>query len=177
MNAKMCWMLAGLSLFVAILGCRFVEAQTEGTPPTPTAIPLPTDSPTPETTSTATLAVTAEPMLPTETLTEGTIFPTLPATLYYPTLPSQTAEPTSLPGVLIRIRNMAEAPVNLYRYGRTGELHYLGWLNHGFYGEFRFPSLGEWLIRYCFRDREGRDLTCRDKMINFTREGQEFRVP
>lgn len=113
----------------------------------------------------------------TQTSGEITLYPTLPATLYYATLPSPTLLPTPLPGVLVRIRNWTEGPINLYRWGRSNEIHYLGWLNPRFYGEFRFPMLGEWRIRYCARDRDGNDLLCKEKWIEVTQDGQEFRVP
>jgi len=78
---------------------------------------------------------------------------------------------------LVRIRNKTFYDVNLYRYGRSGEIHFLGWLVPGYYGEFRFPSLGEWRIRYCARDRQGESHDCQNKMINVKKDAQEFSVP
>jgi hypothetical protein len=85
--------------------------------------------------------------------------------------------PPPPPGVLVRIRNMTGDEVNLYRRGKSGEWHALGWLVHGYYGEYRFPALGKWEIRYCERDIEGNSYNCVNKIINVKRDAQEFVVP
>ena len=77
----------------------------------------------------------------------------------------------------MRIRNRTGKNVNLYRIGLSGETHLLGWLVPNYYGEYKFPSLGSWTIRFCQRDDAGNDSNCREKSINVTDTGQEFPVP
>jgi hypothetical protein len=125
------------------------------TPVIPTDTTLPTETPLPPAPETPT---------PTETVLFTAAF------TFRPTY-------TDLPGVEVRIRNMTGETVNLYRHGLSGEIHFLGWLGHGYYGLFRFPSLRDWKIRYCVRAEDGSDLECREKVINFEEEGKEYRVP
>ena len=86
----------------------------------------------------------------------------------------QTAVQTD---VKVRIRNTTDRDVNYYRYGLSGERHFLGWMSPGYYGEYTFPSLGQWTIEFCYRDPDGYDLRCRQKRIDVTRSEQEFTVP
>lgn len=146
-----------------LAGCKLPAPRV--IPPTytraPTFTPLPSYTPQPTYTQPPTY----------------TPYPTYtPAALFFPDI-TVTPSPTKQPGVLVRIRNMTSGPVNLSRYGRSGELHFLGWLNPTFYGEFRFPDLGEWMIQYCRRDRDGNSFDCVDKRIVVTADGQEFIVP
>lgn len=135
-----------------------------------TATPRPTATPAPLPSDT-----TVPLQLPTEALPipETTATPTILYTVAVTFSPT----PTDAPGVTVRIRNMTGGPVNLFRHGRSGEIHFLGWLVHGYYGIFQFPDLGEWMIRYCKRDKKGESFSCKDKLINVTKEDQEFRVP
>lgn len=98
-----------------------------------------------------------------------------------PPPPTQPPQPTntqpSLGPIVVRIRNKTGGDVNLYRIGTSGETHYLGWLVHGYYGEYPFPSMGQWMIQYCKRDEAGNSSGCKEKSINVTDTGQEFVVP
>jgi hypothetical protein len=133
---------------------------------------------------------------PTKTLLPtNTLFPTYTPQLTYTPIPTYTTQPTytetviyyvqitpsptptPMSGVLVRIRNKTDGPVNLYRFGKSGEIHFLGWLVPNYYGEFRFPDLGEWTIRYCHRDNEGHSYNCKNKNIRVKESGQEFSVP
>jgi hypothetical protein len=164
---KNLWIFSLLSVMsLVVVGCNLPAPLKVTTAPTsapsatvalvqPTYTPLPTYTTLP----TYTPAVTDTPLL----LYTAAI--TLPPT------------PSPLPGFEIRIRNMTGGDVNLYRHGRSGEMHFLGWLVHGYYGIFRFPGYGEWLIRYCERVTEKVEANCQDKQINFDTEGQEFKVP
>ena len=78
---------------------------------------------------------------------------------------------------MVRIRNKTGGDANLYRIGSTGESHFLGWLVTGYYGEYPFPTLGQWTIQFCKRDEAGNSYSCREKVINVTGTGQEFTVP
>ena len=134
-----------------------------------TAIPAPSETPVPP----AAPALT-EPALPEITASpEVTFTPTVLFTVGVTFTPTFT----SMPGVSVRIRNMSGNTLNLYRFGRSGELHFLGWLGHGYYGIFRFPDLGEWRIRYCERDIQGNSFSCQNKKITVEKDDQEFVVP
>jgi hypothetical protein len=147
----------------AAAACQLFPAQS--VPPTSTPLPSHTPLPTYTPPPTYTPFPTYTP-LPTYTLP-----------VFYSVDVTFTPTATNLPGVMVRIRNMTGGPVNLYRYGRTGELHFLGWLEHGFYGEFRFPGPDEWRIRYCKRDVLGDPFDCKVKRIIVERDWQEFVVP
>lgn len=146
------------------------------------------EAPLPTFTSTSTLELPggqAKPATntPTPTFTLPPVFTPFPTfTSPPPTEPPPPPTPTPtfppvLSNVLVRIRNRTGGDVNLYRFGTTGERHFLGWLVHGYYGEYRFPSLGFWTIQYCRRDPSGSDISCKEKQIEVTAEGQEFVVP
>jgi hypothetical protein len=155
--------LLGIFLLVSFTACSF----------TTTAEPAPTYTPQP----TYTIPPTYTP-LPTYTIPPTfTPQPTYTIPVYYTVDITPTPSITPLPGVLVRIRNNTDGDVNLYRYGKSGELHFLGWLVPTYYGEFRFPSLGEWMIKYCRRDSQGNDISCDEKMIVVKKDSQEFSVP
>jgi hypothetical protein len=167
---RLIWFFAILSATSSILtGCNFPAPVKIAT----RTIPAPTNT-----------VATAAIIQPTYTpLPTYTMLPTYtPATTDTPILLYTAAitlppTPSPLPGFEIRIRNMTGGDVNLYRHGRSGEMHFLGWLVHGYYGIFRFPGYGEWLIRYCVRVSEKVEANCNDKRINFEKENQEFKVP
>jgi hypothetical protein len=170
-------LLLKLSLLVAFLlgACNLPLTATKtpviryitATPrPTATAEPIPSDTTVPLQLPTEALPTDALPPEPTST---PTILFTVAVT-FSPT-------PPDAPGVTVRIRNMTGGPVNLFRHVRSGEIHFLGWLEHGFYGIFQFPDLGEWMIRYCKRDKQGDSFSCEDKLITVKQDDQEFKVP
>lgn len=171
----------GLTIFAILLGgCNFpfVSKPAPVQPIVqPSFTPLPTYTSLPTYTTLPTF--TSPAGMPTATLTS---LPGLPTAQISPPAfqsPQPPGAPTSLPGygVLVRIRNWTGFDINLYRQGRSGELHFLGWLAHGYYGEYRFPSLGEWVIRYCLRDNEGNSWNCKRKVLNVEEEGKEYSVP
>jgi serine/threonine-protein kinase len=178
------WALAGLFIVALLCGGALIFA---GLPVLDRLLDTPTSAPTLAPTATSlppgvpTLPPSQTP-LPTFTpLATYTALPTHtppppPTEAPPPTQPPPTARP-DVSNPLVRIRNRTGYDANLYRIGRTGESHFLGWLVTGFYGEYKFPSLGEWVIRYCHRDPNGDSFNCREKQINVTAEGQEFSVP
>lgn len=136
----------------------------------------PSATPRPSATATEILEIPSDTPLPppTDTLLPE---PTSTSTILYTVAVTFSPTPTDAPGVTVRIRNMSGMQVNLYRYEPNGKLKFLGWLVHGYYGIFQFPSLGEWKIRWCQRDKEGNSLNCQNKLIMVKEEDQEFRVP
>ena len=161
-------------LFTSATDTEQPPESTQGRPVNPTDTPIPpTDVPPP----TATARPTDTLPRPTDT-TRPTEPPPPPTATRAPT--NTPVPPTSPPvsnNVSVRIRNRTGGPANLYRFGTSGETHFLGWLNHGFYGIYTFPSLGEWTIQYCKRDENGDSFSCDTKTINVTASDQEFNVP
>jgi hypothetical protein len=164
------FLLFRMALITALLlgACKLPSRATE-TPKEepPTITPRPSATSTPAPSDTPALVIT-------DTLTPE---PTSTPTILYTVAVTFSPTPTSGPGVAVRIRNMTGGPINLYRHGRSGEIHFLGWLVHGYYGIFQFPSLGEWTIRYCKRDTQGNSYECLEKNIQVKENDQEFRVP
>ena len=159
-----------LCLIVTLLGCNMpatvVATPTSQIPPTytplPTYTPFPTFTPLLLDTPILTQEPPVNPSLPTVQMPTFEVLPTLP--------------PVS-GGFWVRIRNWVDDDVNLFREGKAGEWHFLGWLAHGYYGEYPFPSLGEWLIRFCRRTKDGDSYACRSKVVFFEHELDEVSVP
>ena len=165
-----------LMVFTAVVtGCGLLPTKVAATPEAlPTYTPQPTYTTLP--TYTIPAPVNETPLPPTMAQVTETPELTATATVLYSVQVTFSPTPT-MSGVWIRIRNRTQYDVNLYRYGRSGELHFLGWLVPGYYAEFRFPSLGEWRIKYCYRDTEGESHDCHNKWIEIKRNQQEFAVP
>ncbi len=156
-----------------LAGCVFpFGSQPEPTnTPTPTTAPVsqPSDTPPPPPTAVPTSAPPVDELpTPTPTIAPA-VATTAPAT--FPPLP--TAEPP----LLLRIRNISTIDLNLYRRGRSGGWTFLGWVAPKHYGEYPWPDLGEWRIRYCERTLAGDSINCQDKTINVKHSGQEVTVP
>ena len=153
-----------LFVLVAVLSaCNFTTAIEP--PPTYTALPTYTIPPTYTPQATYTLPPTYTPQ------------PTYTIAVYYSVDMTPTPSITPHSGVLVRIRNKTDYDINLYRYGKSGEEHFLGWLVPTYYGEYHFPSMGEYMIQYCRRDIEGNSFHCQEKLIVVKQDGQEFSVP
>ena len=164
--------LFGLALVGAFLlaGCKLPLQVAE-----PSATPIELHLTIPPATAPEIPAGTA---LPTDTAVPvDTATPTPSPTVLYSVALTFSPTPTRGPGVEVKIRNNTGYNVNLYRYGLSGEIHFLGWLVPKYYGLFRFPSLREWKIRYCERAEDGSDSNCKTKIINFKVEGKEDGVP
>ena len=157
---------------VVVCGTLFtacnLPAKTTATTPT-SSVPVIVPTATQNATQTPVGAATATQMPPPPPPATPTILYTVALTL--------SPTPTELPGVLVRIWNKSLVDVNLYRHGLSGEIHFLGWLSPNYYGEYRFPDLGRWRIRYCERDIEGESFGCEEKFINVGESGQAFDVP
>lgn len=136
------------------------------------------DTPTSQPTPSLSPSLTYTLLPPTDTPSPSdTPAPTSTPTMLFTVGVTFTSTSSPLPGILVRIRNNTIFDVNLYRFGLSGEIHFLGWLVPRYYGEFRFPDLGRWKIRYCMRDKDGESIRCWDKFINVNQSGQEFPVP
>ena len=164
-----------LLVFLSMLtGCN-LPAKSAPMAQVPTYTPQPTYTMLP--TYTRPAPATSTPLPPTEVQVTDTPAPTATATVLYSVQVTFSPTPTPQSGVWIRIRNRTPGAVNLYRYGRSGELHFLGWLESGYYAEFHFPDLGDWRIKYCARDQKGNSYRCKNKMIHIKKAEQEITVP
>ena len=131
--------------------------------PEATYTPFPTYTRYPTHTNTRVPSPTPPPERLDPTDTEPPIFTST-------STPAQTS-------VEVSLRNTTGRDVNYYRYGRSGERHYLGWMSNGYYGTYSFPSLGEWVIEFCVRNTDGSSSNCRQKTINVIESGEIFTVP
>jgi hypothetical protein len=170
------WFFFGLlALTLVSLACNLTTLLPSADEPTPFEEPRPTQPPPSETPIVEPSDTPLPLALPTETL--APLEPSATPTVLFTAALTFSPTPTLKPGVTVRIRNMTGYTVNLFRMGRSGEAHFLGWLGTGYYGIFQFPGMGEWVIRYCLRERLGDSTNCREKRINVQENDKEYRVP